>query len=107
MVDRGLIEGMSEEELVEIKRQHIDREVAESVKEQGNQPNLFTELLQRAIGKLRALIDFFIVFQNAEKDENGEALLYEDAVLDITPEALPPRDKMEHILKKEKKRLKN
>ena len=93
MVDRGLIEGMSEEELVEIKRQHIDREVAESVNMHGNQPNLFTELLQRAIGKLRALIDFFVIFQNAEKDENGEALLYEDVVLDITPAALPPRDK--------------
>lgn len=34
--------------------------------------------MQRAIGKLRALIDFFIIFQNAEKDKNGEALLYED-----------------------------
>lgn len=93
MVDRGLISGMTEDELVEIKRQYIDKEVAESVKTHGNQPSLFTQLLQRAIGKLRALIDFFIIFQDAEKDENGEALLYEDVVLDITPVALPPRDK--------------
>lgn len=93
MVDRGLISGMTEDELVEIKRQYIDKEVAESVKTHGNQPSLFTQLLQRAIGKLRALIDFFIIFQDAEKDENGEALLYEDVVLDITPAALPPRDK--------------
>ena len=33
MVDRGLIEGVQEEELIVIKKDHIDNEVAESVKE--------------------------------------------------------------------------
>lgn len=49
--DRGLIEGMQEEELVVLKEDYIDNKVAESVKEYGYQPSLFTQLLQKAIGK--------------------------------------------------------
>lgn len=37
MVDRGLIEGMQEEELVMMKKDYIDNEVAQSVKEHGYQ----------------------------------------------------------------------
>ena len=70
MVDRGLIEGMQEEELVVMKKDYIDNEVSQSIKEHGYQPGLFTQLLQKAIGKLRAFIDFFIFCEKAEKDEN-------------------------------------
>ena len=93
MVDRGLIEGMQEEELVVMKKDYIDNEVSQSIKEHGYQPGLFTQLLQKAIGKLRAFIDFFIFCEKAEKDENGDFLIYEDVVLDMTPAALPPREK--------------
>ena len=31
--------------------------------------------------------------EKAEKDENGDFLFYEDVVLDMTPAALPPREK--------------
>lgn len=93
MVDRGLIEGVQEEELIVIKKDHIDNEVAESVKEHGYQPGLFTQLLQKAIGKLRSFIDFVLLYENVEKDENGNPLIYEDVVLDMTPAALPPRGK--------------
>lgn len=93
MVDCGLIEGVQEEELIVIKKDHIDNEVAESVKEHGYQPGLFTQLLQKAIGKLRSFIDFVLLYENVEKDENGNPLIYEDVVLDMTPAALPPRGK--------------
>lgn len=93
MVDRGLIEGMQEQDLVAIKKDYINNEVAKSVKEHGYQPGLFTQLLQKAVGKLRSFIDFFIFCENAEKDENGDVLIYEDVVLDMTPAALPPREK--------------
>lgn len=93
MVDRGLIEGMQEEELVMIKKDYIDNEVSQSIKEHGYQQGLFTQLLQKAIGKLRSFIDFFIFCEKAEKDENGDFLFYEDVVLDMTPAALPPREK--------------
>lgn len=42
---------------------------------------------------MRSFIDCVIFYENAEKDENGDALIYEDVVLDMTPEALPPREK--------------
>lgn len=75
MVDRGLIEGMQEEELVVMKKDYIDNEVSQSIKEHGYQPGLFTQLLQKAIGKLRAFIDFFIFCEKAEKDENYNGIV--------------------------------
>lgn len=50
-------------------------------------------MLQKAIGKLRGFIEFVIFYEYVEKDENGNPIIYEDAMLDITPAALPPRKK--------------
>lgn len=93
IVNCGQIEGMQEEKIVMIKKDYIDNEVTQSVKEHGYRPGLFTQLLQKAIGKLQSFIDFFIFCEKAEKDENGDILIYEDVVLDMTPAALPPREK--------------
>lgn len=82
-----------EEELIVMKKEYIDNEVAESVKEHGYQPSLFTQLLQKAIGKLRGFIEFVIFYEYVEKDENGNPIIHEDAMLDITPAALLPREK--------------
>lgn len=93
MVDCELIEGVQEENLLVIKKDYIDNKVAESVKEQGYQPGLFTQLLQKAIVKLRSFINFVLFYENAEKDKNRNPLIYEDVVLDMTPAAFSPREK--------------
>ena len=56
-----------------------------------SQPSYSSERLQKR--QVRLFIDFFIFCEKAEKDENGDFLIYEDVVLDMTPAALPPREK--------------
>lgn len=46
----AVVSEVAEEELIVMKKEYIDNEVAESVKEHGYQPSLFTQLLQKAIG---------------------------------------------------------
>lgn len=92
-VDRMLIWGEKEEAMMFAKNEYILKPMAESVEQNGYRPELFTEFLQKAIGLVRGMIDYCIACDNAEKDENGEPLFYEDLVIDATPAALPPREK--------------
>lgn len=51
-VDRALLTGASEAEVMAAKQLQIDVPVAESLREHGQDPRLFTGILQKAIGYL-------------------------------------------------------
>ena len=90
MVDRAVVEGVTEEELCITKRTDIVEPVAESIRSEGWKPDLFRKILQTAIGKLRGFIQYIKETRNAEFDENGNPLLSHDLRIDVTPEPLPP-----------------
>lgn len=71
MVDRGLISGISEEDLLKEKARQITELVEKSIKENGNQPAKFTWILQKAIGMLRGMVEYAMKTQKMEKDEKG------------------------------------
>ncbi|MDY3920192.1 MAG: MobA/MobL family protein, partial [Candidatus Limivivens sp.] len=57
-VDRALLTGASEVEVMIAKQSQIDEPVAESLREHGHDPKLFTGILQKAIGYLREFVEF-------------------------------------------------
>ena len=73
MVDRAVVEGVTEEELCITKKTDIVDPVAESIRSEGWKPDLFRKILQTAIGKLRGFIQYI-----------------KDLRIDVTPEPLPP-----------------
>src|SRR5699024_8673560 len=118
MVDRAVVEGVTEEELCITKKTDIVEPVAESIRSEGWKPDLFRKILQTAIGKLRGFIQYIKETRNAEFDKNGNPLLSHDLRIDVRPEPLPPMAggerpdseiqeaevmKLDNILKKMKK----
>ena len=55
-VDRAIISGVSETEVVELKKTEITEKVKESVEQNGNKPELFGEIVRAAILLLECLI---------------------------------------------------
>ena len=55
-VDRAIISGVSETEVVELKKTEITEKVKESVEQNGNKPELFGEIVRAAILLLKCLI---------------------------------------------------
>lgn len=93
MVDRGLISGISEENLLKEKTRQITEPVAKSIKENGNQPGKFTWILQKAIGMLRGMVEYAMKTQEMEKDEKGRPLIYKEFFVDVTPASRPAEGK--------------
>lgn len=92
MVDRAIVTGVLEEEIMAIKAEHITKPVAESMKTNGVQPKLFTWILQKAIGALRSFIEYCVAYEKAEKDRYGNPIFYTEQKFDATPAALPHRE---------------
>ena len=55
-VDRAIVSGVSEMEVVELKKTEITNKVKESVERNGNKPELFGEIVRAAIALLERLI---------------------------------------------------
>ena len=55
-VDRAIVSGVSETEVVELKKTEITEKVKESVEQNGNKPELFGEIVRAAILLLECLI---------------------------------------------------
>ena len=92
-VDRALIAGVTEEDVLMVKKIQIDEPVAELLREQGQNPNLFTGILQKAIGCLRGFIEYIHETRYCAIDQEGNPLLDHDMKIDITPESLPAKPK--------------
>lgn len=55
-VDRAIVSGVSDAELVELKKTEITDKVKESVEQNGNKPELFGDIVRAAIALLESLI---------------------------------------------------
>ena len=93
MVDRSLLVGVPEDSIMGIKKRSITNKVVESIKNYGKQPGRFTTILQEAIGILRGFMERFKNFGDFKIDRDGNVIASKKLKLDITPEALPPREK--------------
>ena len=92
-VDRALLTGASEVEVMAAKQAQIDVPVAESLREHGQDPKLFTGILQKAIGYLRGFVEFLRETKYCDRDTEGNPLIDHDVRIDITPEPLPAKSK--------------
>ena len=77
------------------KQSQIDEPVAESLREHGQNPKLFTGILQKAVGYLRGFVEFLRETKYCDRDLEGNPLLDHDVRIDITPEPLPAKPKGE------------
>ena len=73
----------------------FDEPVAESLREHGQDPKLFTVILQKAVGYLRGFVEFLRETKYCDRDSEGNPLLAHDVRIDITPEPLPAKTKGE------------
>ena len=94
-VDRALLTGAEEVEVMMAKQSQIDEPVAESLREHGQDPKLFTRILQKAVGYLRGFVEFLRETKCCDRDSDGNPLLNHDLRIDITPEPLPAKPKGE------------
>ena len=94
-VDRALLTGASEVEVMMAKQSQIDEPVAESLREHGQDPKLFTGILQKAVGYLRGFAEFLRETKYCDRDPDGNPLIDHDMRIDITPEPLPAKPKGE------------
>ena len=94
-VDRALLTGASEVEVMMAKQSQIDEPVAKSLQEYGQDPKLFTGILQKAVGYLRGFVEFLREMKYCDRDLEGNPLLDHDVRIDITPEPLPAKPKGE------------
>ena len=77
------------------KQSQIDEPVAESLREHGQDPKLFTGILQKAVGYLRGFVEFLRETKYCDRDPEGNWLIDHDMRIDITPEPLPAKPKGE------------
>lgn len=56
-VDRALIEGISREKILQVKREEITEKVQESIHKRGNRPHFFYSIVTHAIDVLTSLIE--------------------------------------------------
>ena len=89
MVDRAVTEGVTEEELCQVKKKEITVPAQESIIKAGWKPDQFRRILQKAIGKLRGFIQFMKEIRNGEFDARGNPLIRHDLKFDVTPAPLP------------------
>lgn len=94
-VDRALLTGASEVEVVMAKQHQVDEPVAESLPGTGQDPKLFTGILQKAVGYLRGFAEFLRETKYCDRDPDGNPLIDHDMRIDITPEPLPAKPKGE------------
>ena len=94
-VDRALLTGASEAEVMTAKQSQIDEPVAESLREHGQDSKLFTGILQKAVGYLRGFVEFLRETKYCDRDSEGNPLLDHDVRIDITPEPLQAKPKGE------------
>ena len=94
-VDRALLTGAAEMEVMAAKQSQIDEPVAESLREHGQDPKLFIGILQIAVGYLRGFVEFLREMKYCDRDPEGNPLIDHDMRIDITPEPLPAKPKGE------------
>ena len=82
-------------EVMAAKKSQIDGSVAESLREHGQDPKLFTVILQKAVGYLRGFVEFLRETKYCDRDPEGNPMIDHDMRIDITPEPLSAKPKGE------------
>ena len=88
-MDRALLTGASDVEVMMAKQSQIDEPVAESLQEHGQSLKLITGILQKAIGYLRGFVEFLREMKYCDRDPEGNAMIDHDIRIDIMPEPFP------------------
>ena len=95
-VDRALLTGASEVEVMMAKQSQIDEPVAESLREHGQDPKLFTRDSSESSRIPEGICrNFLREMKYFDRDSEGNPLIDHDMRIDITPEPLPARTKGE------------
>lgn len=102
-MDRALLTGASEADVMAAKQSQIDVPVAESLREHGQDPKLFTGILQKAIRYLRGFVEFLRETKYCDRDPEGNPLIDHDVRIDITPEPLRQNLKGKDLLRENRK----
>ena len=94
-VDRALLSGVMESQIVMIKQTEISNKAKESIQKFGRQPQLFATIILIAITALEHLITLIFkkALQQAEKVEVNSRLLVEDTLL-LEPLKVDMKDKL-------------
>ena len=71
-VDQVLIAGGSQEEVTEFKAEEITSKISESVRENGNNPSLFSQIIRFAIAVLQEFLDLLMRNTPAENEKTKE-----------------------------------
>ena len=73
-VDQVLIAGGSQEEVTEFKTEEITSKVSESIRDNGNDPSLFSQIIRFAIAVLQEFLDLLMRNTSAEIEETKETV---------------------------------
>ena len=72
-VDQVLIAGGSQEEVTEFKTEEITSKISESIRDNGNNPSLFSQIIRFAIAVLKEFLDILMRKESTEISKSGEA----------------------------------
>ena len=81
-VDQVLIAGGSEDEVTEFKTEEITTKVSESIRENGNDPSLFSQIMRFAIAVLKEFLDILMRTGPAELEKRKEAAAEQASVFE-------------------------
>ena len=79
-VDQVLIAGGSQEEVTEFKAEEITSKISESVRENGNNPSLFSQIIRFAIAVLQEFLDLLMRNTPAEIEKTKETGEEQDTI---------------------------
>lgn len=73
-VDRALVSGVLENQIMEVKKAEISQNASKAIKQSGNKPKLFSQLIQMAIYILELMISKIMtaVFRKDDVNEKAE-----------------------------------
>ena len=81
-VDQVLIAGGSEDEVTEFKTEEITTKVSESIRENGNDPSLFSQIMRFAVAVLKEFLDILMRTGPAELEKRKEAAAEQASVFE-------------------------
>lgn len=73
-VDQVLIAGGSQEEVTEFKTEEITSKISESIRDNGNDPSLFSQIIRFAIAVLHEFLDLLMRNTSVEIEETNETV---------------------------------
>ena len=105
-VDRALVSGVSEKEILEVKQQEIHQKVKKSIQEFGNRPHLFSSIVRMATYALSVLIGRIYEKILEEMDNKAEKKTVKVEVNKIEKEPVKVAEKEKEELNEDETEIK-